>query len=85
MNVGASFVLATLMLRVALANAPLPSVTRTVKALPPTSELVGVPDKAPFEDTIEDFYLSNPIARASATMAECSAIAEGSRVMTAAE
>jgi NADH-quinone oxidoreductase subunit G len=26
---------------------------------------------------IDDFYLTNPIARASAIMAECSVIAEG--------
>jgi NADH-quinone oxidoreductase subunit G len=33
-------------------------------------------DKAPFRSTVEDFYLTNPIARASAVMAECSALAE---------
>jgi NADH-quinone oxidoreductase subunit G len=44
----------------------------------------GTPDKAPFGVAIDDFYLTNPIARASATMAECSALAE-SRTMTAAE
>ncbi len=44
----------------------------------------GTPDKAPFGQAIDDFYLTNPIARASATMAECSALAE-SRTMTAAE
>jgi NADH-quinone oxidoreductase subunit G len=38
----------------------------------------------PFKNVIEDFYLTNPIARASAVMAECSAIAAG-RVATAAE
>jgi NADH-quinone oxidoreductase subunit G len=32
---------------------------------------------APFVSTVADFYLTNPIARASATMAECSAIARG--------
>jgi NADH-quinone oxidoreductase subunit G len=45
----------------------------------------GTPDKAPFASPIEDFYLSNAIARASATMAECSALAEGAAAMTAAE
>jgi NADH-quinone oxidoreductase subunit G len=45
----------------------------------------GTPDRAPFGGTIEDFYLTNPIARASAVMAECSAIAEGAATMTAAE
>jgi NADH-quinone oxidoreductase subunit G len=33
-------------------------------------------DKAPFRSPVEDFYLTNPIARASAVMAECSALAE---------
>jgi NADH-quinone oxidoreductase subunit G len=31
---------------------------------------------APFVSSIADFYLTNPIARASAVMAECSALAE---------
>ena len=30
------------------------------------------PDKAPFRSPVSDFYLTNPIARASAIMAECS-------------
>ena len=30
--------------------------------------LGGTPDKAPFVSAIEDFYLTNPIARASAVM-----------------
>jgi NADH-quinone oxidoreductase subunit G len=47
--------------------------------------LGGTPDKAPFRSVIDDFYLTNPIARASATMAECSALAAGHRTMTAAE
>jgi len=33
--------------------------------------------KAVFANPIHDFYLTNPIARASATMAECSALAAG--------
>jgi NADH-quinone oxidoreductase subunit G len=36
----------------------------------------GAMDKAPFRSSVEDFYLTNPIARASAVMAECSALAE---------
>jgi NADH-quinone oxidoreductase subunit G len=44
----------------------------------------GAPGKAAFGVTIEDFYLTNPIARASAVMAECSALAER-RTMSAAE
>ncbi|MFZ1681923.1 MAG: molybdopterin-dependent oxidoreductase, partial [Rhizobiaceae bacterium] len=31
----------------------------------------------PFASAVEDFYLTNPIARASAVMAECSALARG--------
>ncbi|MBV8838282.1 MAG: molybdopterin-dependent oxidoreductase, partial [Alphaproteobacteria bacterium] len=41
------------------------------------ASLGGSPDKAPFVSPIKDFYFTNPIARASATMAECSAIARG--------
>ncbi|MEX2128774.1 MAG: NADH-quinone oxidoreductase subunit NuoG [Xanthobacteraceae bacterium] len=37
----------------------------------------GKIDKAPFRAAIADFYLTNPITRASATMAECSALAAG--------
>jgi NADH-quinone oxidoreductase subunit G len=48
------------------------------------AQLPGAPDKAPFASVIDDFYLTNPIARASAVMAECSALAE-QRTMTAAE
>jgi NADH-quinone oxidoreductase subunit G len=32
---------------------------------------------------VSDFYFTNPIARASATMAECSAIARGHRAVAA--
>jgi NADH-quinone oxidoreductase subunit G len=45
----------------------------------------GAPDKAPFRSAIEDFYLTNPIARASAVMAECSALAERHAGLSAAE
>ncbi|SEC13166.1 NADH-quinone oxidoreductase subunit NuoG [Bradyrhizobium erythrophlei] len=44
----------------------------------------GSVDKAAFKPTVEDFYLTNPIARASAVMAECSRLASG-RMLTAAE
>jgi NADH-quinone oxidoreductase subunit G len=47
--------------------------------------LGGTTDRAAFRSTVEDFYFTNPIARASAVMAECSAIAEGAVTMTAAE
>jgi NADH-quinone oxidoreductase subunit G len=46
--------------------------------------LGGAMDKTPFHSPIEDFYLTNPIARASAVMAECSALAERAAA-TAAE
>jgi NADH-quinone oxidoreductase subunit G len=36
----------------------------------------GALGKEPFRSPVDDFYLTNPIARASAVMAECSAIAE---------
>ncbi len=35
----------------------------------------GKPGRDPFMNAIDDFYLTNPIARASAVMAECSALA----------
>jgi NADH-quinone oxidoreductase subunit G len=45
----------------------------------------GTADKTPFRSPVSDFYLTNPIARASAVMAECSALAEGITALTAAE
>ncbi len=45
---------------------------------------VGSVEKAPFTTPVEDFYLTNPIARASAVMAECSRLASG-QMLTAAE
>jgi NADH-quinone oxidoreductase subunit G len=47
--------------------------------------LGGTIDKAPFGPGIDDFYFTNAIARCSAVMAECSAIAHGRSTMTAAE
>ena len=44
----------------------------------------GEVEKVPFKASVEDFYLTNPIARASAVMAECSRLASG-RMLTAAE
>src|SRR5690349_18680213 len=44
----------------------------------------GNVDKAAFKAVIEDFYMTNPIARASAVMAECSRLASA-RLLTAAE
>ena len=47
--------------------------------------LGGALDKAPFASPIADFYLTNPIARASRVMAECSALRAGCRTLQAAE
>jgi NADH-quinone oxidoreductase subunit G len=44
----------------------------------------GAPGKAPFVNAVQNFYFTNPIARASAVMAECSALAQ-SRLRQAAE
>ncbi|HEY0234788.1 MAG TPA: NADH-quinone oxidoreductase subunit NuoG [Afipia sp.] len=44
----------------------------------------GSVEKGAFKSPVEDFYLTNPIARASATMAECSRLASG-QLLTAAE
>jgi NADH-quinone oxidoreductase subunit G len=49
------------------------------------SQAQGKVDSAPFRSVIDDYYLTNPIARASAVMAECSALAEARTTMTAAE
>jgi NADH-quinone oxidoreductase subunit G len=44
----------------------------------------GNVEKTPFKAAVDDFYLTNPIARASAVMAECSRLASG-QMLTAAE
>jgi NADH-quinone oxidoreductase subunit G len=44
----------------------------------------GSVEKTPLRSSVEDFYLTNPIARASAIMAECSRLAAG-QMLTAAE
>jgi NADH-quinone oxidoreductase subunit G len=44
----------------------------------------GSVDKTPFKSSVEDFYLTNPVARASAVMAQCSRLASG-QMLTAAE
>jgi NADH-quinone oxidoreductase subunit G len=49
------------------------------------ADLGGKPENRSFTSPVEDFYLTNPVARASAVMAECSVIAEGSAARTAAE
>jgi NADH-quinone oxidoreductase subunit G len=54
-------------------------------ALQKLAALGGTADKTPFGASVEDYYFTNPIARSSAVMAECSAIAQGRATMTAAE
>ena len=44
----------------------------------------GKTTSAAFASPVKDFYMTNPIARASRTMAECSAVKNG-RKMQAAE
>ena len=46
-------------------------VAAPVEAMPSLSE--GNLDAAPFESAVKDFYMTNPVARASAVMAECAA------------
>ena len=43
----------------------------------------GATEKTAFAATVDDFYLTNPIARASAVMAECSALAKGALALAA--
>src|SRR5262249_40304546 len=45
----------------------------------------GTTERTAFGSALDDFYFSNPIARASTVMAECSVIAEGRTTLTAAE
>jgi len=45
----------------------------------------GTLDGAPFRAAVSDFYLTNPIARASVVMHECSTLARGNSMLTAAE
>ncbi len=49
------------------------------------ASLGGTPDRAPLQSSVDNFYFTNAIARSSAIMAECSAIASGRPAMTAAE
>jgi NADH-quinone oxidoreductase subunit G len=53
-------------------------------AIEKLAALGGKAEKTPFHSPVRDFYLTNPIARASAVMAECSALASG-KLATAAE
>jgi len=53
-------------------------------AIEALAKLGGAPDKAPLRSPVTNFYLTNPVARASAIMAECSALANAA-AKTAAE
>jgi NADH-quinone oxidoreductase subunit G len=56
-----------------------PADSAVLSALP-----AGTLGKSPFRSSVRNFYLTNPVARASAVMAECSALAKG-RLQQAAE
>ncbi len=70
--------------------AELPHMAREGEIVPAAADLSalaavgGTMDGAAFVSPVKDFYLTNPIARASAIMAECSALARG-QVKAAAE
>jgi NADH-quinone oxidoreductase subunit G len=55
-----------------------------VAAVEALAALGGSPAREPFRSPILDFYLTNPIARASRVLAECSSLARG-RALEAAE
>ena len=44
---------------------------------------VGAVTDAPFASAVKAFHLTNPIARASVTMAECAALASGAAKIAA--
>ena len=54
------------------------------KGIAELARLTGIAMSDALGSTVSDFYLTNPIARASAVMAECSALAQG-RLRQAAE
>ena len=45
----------------------------------------GAVKAVPFENAVIDFYMTNPILRASDVMAECSALTDGDMIQVAAE
>jgi NADH-quinone oxidoreductase subunit G len=54
-------------------------------ALSALAGLGGSPSREPFVSPVRDFFLTNPIARASRVMAECSALHTASPALQAAE
>ncbi|HEX2556572.1 MAG TPA: NADH-quinone oxidoreductase subunit NuoG [Microvirga sp.] len=59
------------------------AVSDVAGALAGLAGIGGEPGREPFVGPIGDFYLTNPIARASGVMAECSALARGDRLQAA--
>jgi NADH-quinone oxidoreductase subunit G len=57
----------------------------TADSKPPPYGAAGQMQSAPFETPIRAFHLTNPIARASRTMAECAELAAGANRAVAAE
>ena len=49
------------------------------------AKMSGATDRAPLLSSVDNFYFTNPVARCSAIMAECSALATGRQAMSAAE
>ena len=54
-----------------------------MEAVSALAGLGGRLGREPFVSLIGDFYLTNPIARASGVMAECSALARGAKLEAA--
>ncbi|HSI39684.1 MAG TPA: NADH-quinone oxidoreductase subunit NuoG, partial [Xanthobacteraceae bacterium] len=52
-------------------------------AIAALAERGGATERAPFQPAVTGFYLTNPIARASAVMAECAALAAGTAAVAA--
>ena len=52
-------------------------------AIAAIAKKAGRMNKSAFASTVKDFYLTNPIARASAVMAECSALAQTAKAVAA--
>jgi NADH-quinone oxidoreductase subunit G len=58
----------------------LPGAQSTLQAL---ASLDMAVERTVFQNPVKDFYLTNPIARASSVMAECSALAKGAQLQAA--
>ena len=58
-------------------------VEQSVPDLDRLIKLGGSPEKEPFRAAVNNYYLTNPVARASKTMAECSALAQELKLQAA--